>query len=153
MQYYVRRNHGVIFGFDEIHLTFESTGWQDAPSNLLDYISQQRKMHKQIVASSQVFTRINKKLREQTNFVIECNSLLSGRCVTNKFFRTPEYIANGEKLDQGARKRRAKKRYCFVATDEIRRQYNTEEIMKELQTGKSNLQQLADFLKENSSGL
>lgn len=106
-------------------------------------------MHKQIVSSSQVFTRINKKLREQTNFVIECRSFLGGRCVTNKFFNTPEYIANGEKMDKGVRKRRVKKRYCFVAFDTIRRQYNTEEILKELQTGKSSLQQLADFLKES----
>ena len=61
--YFVRRNHGVLYGFDEIHLTFESTKWEDAPSNLLDYISQQRKLHKLILASSQVFTRIDKKLR------------------------------------------------------------------------------------------
>lgn len=74
--YKKRINDGIIYGFDEIHLTFESTKWQDAPSNLLDYISQQRKLHKQIVSSSQVFTRIDKKLREQTNFVIECRCFL-----------------------------------------------------------------------------
>ena len=79
LKYYVKRNHGVIFGFDEIHLTFESTKWEDAPSNLLDYISQQRKFHKLILATSQVFTRIDKKLREQTNYVIECRSYLLGR--------------------------------------------------------------------------
>lgn len=76
IEYYVRRNHGVLYGFDEIHLTFESTKWEDAPDNLLDYISQQRKLHKQIVSSSQVFTRIDKKLREQTNYVVECRSYL-----------------------------------------------------------------------------
>lgn len=146
VHYFVRRNHGVIFGFDEIHLTFESTSWQDAPDALLDYISQQRKLHKQIIASSQVFTRINKKLREQTNYVIECRCLF-GRVVSQRFYRTPEYITNGEKFDKGARKRRVKKRYCFVAKDEIRRKYNTEEIMKDLQFGKNKVEQLNDILE------
>lgn len=93
-------NDGVIYAFDEIHLTFESTKWQDAPDNLLDYISQQRKYHKQIVSSSQVFTRINKKLREQTNYVVECKSIFRGRLVINSYYRTVEYIANDEKFDK-----------------------------------------------------
>lgn len=100
IEYYVRRNHGVVFGFDEIHLTFESTSWEDAPSNLLDYISQQRKLHKLILASSQVFTRIDKKLREQTNFIVECKALLLGRLIINKYYITSEYIANNEKFDK-----------------------------------------------------
>ena len=98
LKYFVKRNHGVIFGFDEIHLTFESTKWEDAPDNLLDYISQQRKFHKLILGSSQVFTRIDKKLREQTNFVIECKALLLGRLITNSFYNTQEYISNGDKI-------------------------------------------------------
>lgn len=109
LKYYVRRNHGVLYGFDEIHLTFESTKWEDAPENLLDYISQQRKLHKQIVSSSQVFTRIDKKLREQTNFVIECESCLLGRLIINKYFITQEYISNGEKFDKRSKKKKSKK--------------------------------------------
>lgn len=147
-KYYVRRNHGVLFGFDEIHLTFESTKWEDAPDNLLDYISQQRKLHKQIVSSSQVFTRINKKLREQTNFVIECRSIFLGRLVTNKFYNTCEYIANDEKMDKGARKRKPTKRDCFIAYDNIRNKYNTEEIMKELNVPKSDNQKFIDLLNK-----
>lgn len=147
IKYYVRRNHGVLYGFDEIHLTFESTKWEDAPDNLLDYISQQRKLHKQIVSSSQVFTRIDKKLREQTNFVIECRSFLMGRLITNKYFITQEYIANGEKMDKGTRKRKAKKRDCFIAYDNIRKQYNTEQIMKDLNISKSDDKKLVDLLK------
>lgn len=151
LEYYVRRNHGVLYGFDEIHLTFESTKWEDAPSNLLDYISQQRKYHKQIVSTSQVFTRIDKKLREQTNFVIECHSYLLGRLVTNKYYLTPEYISNGEKFDKGNRKRKTKKRLSFIAYDEIRHKYNTEEIMKDLNVSKSNDKKLLDLLKNYRS--
>lgn len=144
-------NDGVIYAFDEIHLTFESTKWQDAPENLLDYISQQRKYHKQIVSSSQVFTRINKKLREQTNYVVECKSIFRGRLVINSYYRTVEYIANDEKMDKGSRKRKVKKRYVFVGYDNIRNKYNTEQIMKEIQTSKSKDKILVDLLKKGWS--
>ena len=150
IEYFVRRNHGVVFGFDEIHLTFESTKWEDAPNNLLDYISQQRKLHKLILASSQVFTRIDKKLREQTNFIIECKSLLLGRLIINKYYNTPEYIANGDKMDKGNRKRRTKKREVFVAYDNIRDKYNTEQIMKDLSKSSSESQKLVNLLKKYS---
>ena len=140
-------NHGVIFGFDEIHLTFESTKWADAPDDLLDYISQQRKFHKQIVGSSQVFTRVNVKLREQTNFVIECKSLLFGRLVMHKYYYTPEYLANGEKMDKGVQKRKVVKRTVFVASDNLRDLYDTEEIMKDISAGKSKANVILDYLK------
>lgn len=146
--YKKRINDGIIFGFDEIHLTFESTKWQDAPGNLLDYISQQRKFHKQILGSSQVFTRIDKKLREQTNYVVECKSLFSGRLVVNSYYKTVEYIANNEKMDKGTRKRKVHRRLSFVAYDNIRQAYNTEQIMKELKTGRSNDSVLIDLIKK-----
>lgn len=145
--YKKRINDGVIFGFDEIHLTFESTNWQDAPGNLLDYISQQRKFHKQILGSSQVFTRIDKKLREQTNFVVECKSLM-GRLVINSFYKTVEYISNGEKMDKGQHKRRVHRRISYVAYDSIRNSYDTEQIMKELKKSKSNESVLVDLIKK-----
>lgn len=143
----VRKNCGVLFGFDEIHLTFESTKWQDAPNNVLDYISQQRKLHKQIISSSQVFTRIDKKLREQTNYVIDCCSFLMGRLIINKKYRTVEYIANDEKMDKGNRKRKVKSRDVFIAYDHIRNTYDTHQIMKELNTGKSSSQIFNDMVE------
>lgn len=148
IHYYKTVNDGVIFAFDEIQLTFESTNWHDAPDNLLDYISQQRKLHKQIVSSSQVFTRINKKLREQTNFVIECKSIFRGRLVINSYYYTFEYIANDEKMDKGSRKRKVKKRYVFIGYDSIRNKYNTEQLMKQVSTSKSSETVLIDYLKK-----
>lgn len=152
LKYFVKRNHGVVFGFDEIHLTFESTKWEDAPSNLLDYISQQRKFHKLILATSQVFTRIDKKLREQTNFVVECRSYFLGRLCTNKYFDTATYISNGEKMDKGTKRRKPRNRDVFVAYDEIRNKYNTEEIMKELRIGKSDSSKLLDLIANYKKG-
>lgn len=149
-KYYKVLNHGVLFGFDEIHMTLSSDKWKDRPDDLLYYISQQRKMHKQIVASSQVFTRIDKTLREQTNFVIECSSFLLGRLVVNRYYHTEEYIANDEKKDKGSRKRKVKKYNIFIAKDFIRNSYDTEEIMKDLKVGKSKDKQLVDLIKEYS---
>ncbi|MCB6569576.1 hypothetical protein LI142_08720 [Eubacterium limosum] len=145
-------DEGVIFGFDEIHLTFASQDWQNCPSNMLDYISQQRKLHKQIVASSQVFTRVDKKLREQTNFVIECKSLFLGRWVFNKAFNTAEYLANDEKGDRGARKRHRAWRYNFIAYASIRNSYDTMQLMKELSKGKSLKEQRKDALLDLLDG-
>ena len=149
-KYYRIVNHGVIFGFDEIHMTLNSDKWKDRPDDLLYYISQQRKMHKQIVASSQVFTRIDKILREQTNYVVECSSFLMGRLVVNRFYHTEEYIANDEKKDKGTRKRKVKAYRIFIARDFIRNSYDTEEIMKDLKVAKSKDKQLVDLIKEYS---
>ena len=150
--YKKRINDGIIYGFDEIHLTFESTKWQDAPSNLLDYISQQRKLHKQILGSSQVFTRIDKKLREQTNYVIECKCL-GGRLLINSYYKTVEYIANGEKMDKGQHRRKVHRRYSYVVYDHIRKLYNTEQIMKELNKSRSNESVLVDMIKKIGGGI
>lgn len=147
-KYFKIINHGVLFGFDEIHMTLNSDKWKDRPDDLLYYISQQRKMHKQIVASSQVFTRIDKILREQTNFVVECNSFLLGRLVVNRYYHTEEYIANDEKKDKGNKKRKVAKYNIFIAKDFIRNSYDTEEIMKDLKVGKSKEKQLVDLFNE-----
>lgn len=144
---YDNGEEGIIFGFDEIHLTFASQEWEKCPANMLDYISQQRKLHKQIVASSQVFTRIDKKLREQTNYVIECKSILMGRWVFNIAFNTDEYLANDEKGDKGARKRKRAFRLNFIAYDDIREAYDTMQIMKQLKSGKSSEQLKKEALK------
>lgn len=150
-KFYKIINHGIIFGFDEIHMTLASDNWKSRPDDLLYYISQQRKMHKQIVASSQVFTRIDKTLREQTNFVVECKSYLLGRLCSNKYYHTEEYICNDEKKDKGSKKRRVSKYRIFIAKDYIRNAYDTEEIMKELKVAKSETSQLTDLIKKFAS--
>lgn len=50
-------------------------------------------------------------------------------------------------LINGARKRKTKKREVFVAYDDIRSKYNTEQIMKDLNTSKSNDKKLIELLK------
>lgn len=128
--------YGVVFAFDEIHLTLNSDSFKSRPDDLLEYISQQRKLRKQILASAQVFNRVDKVLREQTNLVIECNNLF-GRWVFNKAFLTEEYLLNAELKDNGIRKRQRAWRKNFIATDSLYKLYDTHEVMKPLFKNKS----------------
>lgn len=127
---------GILFLFDEIHLTFSSQGWQAAPDDLLSYVSLQRKNKKCIFCSSQVWTRVNKVIREQADYVIECKSFFKSRIVRNKYYLQEDYAVNGEQKDSGMRKRQVMKKYCFTATDKLRGLYDTNEIIRGLKKRK-----------------
>jgi ATP-dependent Clp protease ATP-binding subunit ClpX len=83
---------GVIFAIDELQNEFTSTAWKNFPESLLSEITQQRKQKIKIVATSQVFTRVAKPLREQTFEVVECYTFL-GRWTFCKAFDAQEYEA------------------------------------------------------------
>ena len=65
----------------------------------------------------------------------------------HKYYHTPEYLANGEKMDKGVQKRKVVKRTVFVAIDNLRDLYDTEEIMKDISSGKSKANVILDYLK------
>lgn len=125
------KKYGCVKVFDEIHLTFTSTSWKSAPEGLLESVSMQRKNYTLVLGSSQVFTRIDKKLREQSNYIVECKTILN-RWTFQKAFITEEYMANGDLKDVGQRKRRKAWTYNFVQTDSIRNQYDTYELLSNL---------------------
>ena len=112
---YKNGKEGVIFLIDEIHLYFNSLQSKNINMDVMTQIAQQRKQRIHIVATSQVFGRMAKPLREQFSNVILCksyfnfiqkNSLidrdsidgeestgtnLTGKIVRNYFwFRTPK---------------------------------------------------------------
>lgn len=151
-KYYKKEHLGIIFGFDEIHLTMNCRRWQDAPDNLLEYISQQRKLHKQIIASSQSFNRVDVLLREQANYVIDCFSLFGSRLVFNRFYDKDSFNAFIEsKQHVGGKHRRRvrpKRRYSFVAFDSLREKYDTEQIMFDILEPKTKEHIYADRLSK-----
>lgn len=51
-------------------------------------------------------------------------------------------------LINGVRKRKTFKREVFIATDLLRSKYNTNEIMKELKTSKSDNKRIMDIIKK-----
>ena len=125
-------NQGCLFLFDEIHLTFDSQGWRNAPDNLLEYISLQRHLHKCIFGASQVWTRVNKIIKEQTDYVIECKSFLNSRLIINTCYTNESYQINGTQKELGQRNRPKVYRESFLATDCLRSLYDTDEIIKGL---------------------
>lgn len=122
-------NHGILFLFDEIHLTFDSQSWKKAPANLLEYISLQRHFHKCIFGASQVWSRVNKVIREQSDYIVECKTFFGKRLIRNVVYEQEEYLINGDQKEAGMRKRPCIERYCFFASDKLRGLYNTDEII------------------------
>ena len=73
---YNNDDRGVIFLIDEIQLYMNSLKSNNINMDVMTQISQQRKQRKHIVATSQVFGRMAKPLREQFSNVVVCKSLL-----------------------------------------------------------------------------
>ena len=65
---------GVIYLIDEIQLYFNSLKSKNINPEVMVQISQQRKQRKHIVATSQVFGRMAKPLREQFSSVLVCKN-------------------------------------------------------------------------------
>lgn len=114
---------GVIFAIDEIQNEFSSTSWKNFPETLLAEITQQRKQKVKIVATSQVFTRVAKPLREQTFEVVEC-ATIAGRWTFTKAFDAYEYNAL---IDQPDRKNKLRRlwRRNFIQDDHLRDLYDS----------------------------
>lgn len=75
---YKNGKQGVIFLIDEIQLYFNSLGSKNIDIDVMTQIAQQRKQRIHIVATSQVFGRMAKPLREQFDVVIYCEKKLFG---------------------------------------------------------------------------
>ena len=75
---YKNGKEGVIFLIDEIQLYFNSLGSKNIDIDVMAQISQQRKQRIHIVATSQVFGRMAKQLREQFDVVIYCQKKFFG---------------------------------------------------------------------------
>ena len=65
---------GVIFLVDEIQLYFNSLESKNINMDVMTELAQQRKQRKHIIATSQVFGRMAKPVREQFNTVVKCNN-------------------------------------------------------------------------------
>lgn len=114
---------GVIFAIDEIQNEYNSTSWKTFPEGLLSEITQQRKQKVKIVATSQVFTRVVKQLREQCFEVVECRTL-GGRWTFTKSFDAEEYNAV---IDDPEKKRKLRRQWRknFIQNKRLRELYDS----------------------------
>lgn len=111
---------GVIFAIDELQNEYNSNNWQDFPEELLSTVTMQRKQRIKIVATSQVFTRVVKQLREQCYEVVECKTIL-GRWTRQKCFDADDYNAIVDNLSPERKfKTRKKWKYSFIQSNNIR---------------------------------
>lgn len=105
---------GVIFAIDELQNEYNSNNWKDFPEDLLSVVTMQRKQRIKIVATSQVFTRVVKQLREQCYEVVECKTFL-GRWTKQKCYDADDYNYIIDKPTPERKfKTRKKWKYSFV---------------------------------------
>lgn len=121
---------GIVIGWDEIQNDFDSQT-RTYPIAILRTITQQRKQGIKILATSQVFTRVAKAIREQTFEVVSCKTYFN-RLTTQKFYKAIDYefyINNPDKR----KKLDVLKKFSFVQTDELRELYDSYAVINNLQ--------------------
>ena len=123
---------GVVFVIDEIQNEFSSATSRDFPESLLSVITMQRKQCIHILASSQVFTRVAKPLREQCYEVVECRTFL-GRWTNNKIYDAEDYNAIIDNPDPAKKFKLPKKeRFSYIQHDDLRDCYDTYSIVQRM---------------------
>lgn len=69
--------HGVIFLLDEIHVLWNSLESKEIPISEMACFCQMRKDRRVIIGTSQVYGRIAKPIREQLQYIIDCNNIFN----------------------------------------------------------------------------
>ena len=121
---YTNGHQGVIVGIDEIQNWFMS-GVNKLPEGMLEVATQNRKNNRILCCTAQVFTRVNKGLREQVNLVYNPHTILG--CFTFVVRRKPIFDSEGNVTSMKYRGM-----YCFVHTDELRNAFDTYKVIHTL---------------------
>jgi len=121
---YTNEKKGVIVGIDEIQNWFMS-GKNQLPEGMLEVATQNRKNRRVICCTAQVFTRVNKGLREQVTMVYEPHTFLG--CFTVVTKRKYRFDSEGQVMDS-----KIKGWYCFTHTEELRNAYDTYKVIHTL---------------------
>lgn len=128
----LRNEEGIVFAIDEIQNEFDIYNARSFDTSILDVVTQQRKQKIKMYATSQVFTRVSKPLREQTYEVVECFTLF-GRWTFQKCFDAYDYnqIIDSTSPEKKSQIRR-KWRRNFVQNDYIRNLYNSYAVVERM---------------------
>ena len=93
---YTNGHKGVIVGIDEIQNWFMS-GTNKLPEQMLEVATQNRKNNRILCCTAQVFTRVNKGLREQVSLVYNPHTFLG--CFTVVIMRKPQFDDEGNVVE------------------------------------------------------
>ena len=121
---YTNGHQGVIVGIDEIQNWFMS-GLNKLPEGMLEVATQNRKNCRILCCTAQVFTRVNKGLREQVTMVYNPHTFLG--CYTVVIKRKPEFDSEGNVV-----RMKYRGMYSFVHTKELREAYDTYKVIHTL---------------------
>lgn len=121
---YTNGHKGVIVGIDEIQNWFMS-GLNKLPEGMLEVATQNRKNNRILCCTAQVFTRVNKGLREQVSMVYNPHTFLG--CFTIVIKRKPVFDSEGNVIDMKYRGM-----YAFTHSDELRSAYDTYKVIHTL---------------------
>ena len=124
--------HGVIFAIDELQNEYNSNNWKDFPEDLLSVVTMQRKQRIKIVATSQVFTRVVKQLREQCYEVVECKTFF-GRWTKQKCYDADDYnyIIDNPTPERKFRTRK-KWKYSFIQNNIVRKLFDSYAVVESI---------------------
>lgn len=111
---------GVLFFIDEIQNWFNSSDSRNFPPEMLQEICQLRKQTKCVVATSQVFARVAKPIREQVRVLYKPITVLGCLTIVRAYKPLVRQDGTIEKL-------RKIKTYFFVHSDKLRNAYDTYE--------------------------
>lgn len=123
---------GVVFAIDELQNEFSSKVSKDFPEALLSTITMQRKQKICILATTQVFSRLAKPLREQCFQVFECRTFF-GRWTRIRGYDAEDYNIFLDSTDE-KKKWKVHRNYkkSFIQTDRLRESYDTMEVIQRL---------------------
>lgn len=123
---------GGVYAIDEIHIWLcSSLQSKDFPPELLTQICQNRKNHRAIYGTVQVFGRCPKPIREQCKLLFSPYTIAG--CLTFVIVRKPIVDENGKVLSYKFRRL-----FFFVQTDELRSLFDTYDIIKKMEVVKDN---------------
>ena len=136
---------GVIFAIDELQNEYNSNNWKDFPEDLLSVVTMQRKNRIKIVATSQVFTRVVKQLREQCYEVVECKTFF-GRWTKQKCYDADDYnyIIDNPTPERKFRTRK-KWKYSFVQNNYVRNLFDSYSVVESIKQ--------KEFIDRNERGV
>lgn len=115
------KNIPCLICIDEIHVTFDSSDWQNFPPAVLAMLSFNRKFGLEFLCSSQIYERIPKKIRDIANYTVICKNIgHMDRLFRCYYFRKSDYESQFEG-------KKAKANYIkeFIADDDFYALYDT----------------------------
>jgi ATP-dependent Clp protease ATP-binding subunit ClpX len=111
--------YGKILCIDELQNWFSSNQSKDFPVEMITELTQQRKDRKMILATSQVFTRVSKPIREQTYYLYQPFTIAGCLTIVPKF--KVDIKADSGNPD----KKRIRGLFYFVHNEELRESFDT----------------------------